>query len=95
MLAVDPADLSYHSARITVCYNIGRNVPCDNASGTYYAKWILGNDNIVGIMGAVGLIPTFVGFAVVGPMAKKFGVRKTLLIGFAVGIIGADSSRTT
>lgn len=23
------------------------------ASGTYYAKWILGNDNIVGIMGAV------------------------------------------
>jgi len=59
------------------------------ASGTYYAKWILGNDNIVGIMGAVGLIPTFVGFAVVGPMAKKFGVRKTLLIGFAVGIIGA------
>jgi GPH family glycoside/pentoside/hexuronide:cation symporter len=59
------------------------------ASGTYYAKWILGNDNIVGIMGAVGLIPTFVGFAVVGPMAKKFGIRKTLLIGFAVGIIGA------
>ncbi len=59
------------------------------ASGTYYAKWILGNDNIVGIMGAVGLIPTFVGFAVVGPMAKKFGVRKTLLIGFGVGIIGA------
>ncbi len=59
------------------------------AAGTYYAKWILGNDNLIGIMGAVGLIPTFVGFAVVGPMTKKFGVRKTLLIGFAIGIIGA------
>ena len=60
-----------------------------SAAGTYYAKWILGNDNLIGIMGAVGLIPTFVGFAVVGPMTKKFGVRKTLLIGFAIGIIGA------
>ena len=59
------------------------------AAGTYYAKWILGNDNLIGIMGAVGLIPTFVGFAVVGPLTKKFGVRKTLLIGFAIGIIGA------
>ena len=59
------------------------------AAGTYYAKWILGNDNLIGIMGAVGLIPTFVGFAVVGPMTKKFGVRKTLLIGFAIGIVGA------
>ncbi len=59
------------------------------ASGTYYAKWILGNDNLIGIMGAVGLIPTFVGFGVVGPMTKKFGVRKTLLIGFAIGVVGA------
>ncbi len=60
-----------------------------SASGTYYAKWILGDDNLIGIMGAVGLIPTFVGFAVVGPMAKKFGIRKTLMISFAIGIIGA------
>ena len=59
------------------------------AAGTYYAKWILGNDNLIGLMGAVGLIPTFVGFAIVGPMTKKFGVRKTLLIGFAIGIVGA------
>lgn len=59
------------------------------AAGTYYAKWILGNDNLIGLMGAVGLIPTFVGFAIVGPMTKKFGVRKTLLIGFGTGIVGA------
>ena len=59
------------------------------AAGTYYAKWILGNDNLVGIMGAVGLIPTFVGFIAVGPMVKKFGIRKTLLISFAIGIAGS------
>ena len=59
-----------------------------SSSGTYYAKYILGNDNLIGIMGAVGLIPTFVGFIVVGPMTKKFGLTKTLKIAFALGIIG-------
>ena len=59
-----------------------------SSSGTYYAKYILGNDNLIGIMGAVGLIPTFVGFIVVGPMTKKFGVTKTLKIAFVLGIIG-------
>jgi GPH family glycoside/pentoside/hexuronide:cation symporter len=59
------------------------------SSGTYYAKWILGDDNLIALLGGVGLIPTFVGFAVVGPLTKKFGVKKTLQIGFGVGIIGA------
>ena len=58
-----------------------------SSSGTYYAKYILGNDNLIGIMGAVGLIPTIVGFIVVGPMTKKFGLTKTLKIAFALGII--------
>ena len=59
-----------------------------SSSGTYYAKYILGDDNLIGIMGAVGLIPTFVGFIAVGPMTKKFGLTKTLKIAFALGIIG-------
>jgi len=58
-----------------------------SASGVYYAKYILGDDNLVGIMGAVGLIPTFVGFAVVGPMTKKFGIVKTLKISFFLGAL--------
>ena len=32
------------------------------STGAYYTKWILGNDNLVGIMGAVGLIPTSVSY---------------------------------
>ncbi len=59
------------------------------ASGTYYAKWILGNDNLVALMGAVGLISTFVGFGVVGPMTKKLGIRKTLMISLIIGIAGS------
>lgn len=60
-----------------------------SASGTYYAKWILGNDNLVALMGAVGLISTFVGFGVVGPMTKKLGIRKTLMISMIIGIAGS------
>lgn len=59
----------------------------NGSTGVYYAKYILGNENLVGIMGAVGLIPTFLGFAVVGPMMKKFGLAKTARIGMLIGII--------
>lgn len=58
-----------------------------NSSGTYYAKWIYGNDNLMGIMGAVGMIPTLIGFIAVGPMIKHLGVTKTLKISFAIGCI--------
>ncbi|MDD3361611.1 MAG: glycoside-pentoside-hexuronide (GPH):cation symporter [Hespellia sp.] len=57
------------------------------SGGTYFAKYILGNDNLVGIMGAVGLIPTFVGFIAVGPMTKKFGMAKTCEIGCIMGLL--------
>jgi sugar (glycoside-pentoside-hexuronide) transporter len=57
------------------------------STGVYYTKYILGNENLVGIMGAVGLIPVFVGFAAVGPMIKKFGLAKTARIGMVLGII--------
>lgn len=55
--------------------------------GTYYAKYILGDDNLVGIMGAVGLIPTFVGFILVGPLTKKLGMRKTCMLSCAIGAV--------
>lgn len=55
------------------------------SGGTYYAKYILGNDNIVALLGAIGLIPTFLGFILVGPLVKKFGMAKTCLIGCAIG----------
>lgn len=58
-----------------------------SSGGTYFAKYILGNDNLVGLLGAVGMIPTLIGFIVVGPMAKKFGMAKTCQIGCGMGAI--------
>ena len=58
-----------------------------SGSGVYYCKWIFGDDNLVGILGAIGLIPTVLGFVLVGPMIKKLGVVKTLKVSFAMAII--------
>lgn len=57
-----------------------------NSSGTYYCKWIYGDDNLVAILGAVGMIPTILGFVLVGPMNKKLGVVKTLRVCFLLGM---------
>ena len=57
------------------------------SGGTYYAKYILGNDNIVALLGAICLIPTFIGFVVVGPLTRKFGMAKTCLIGCVIGAV--------
>lgn len=57
-----------------------------SGSGAYYCKWIFGNDNLVGVLGTIGLIPTVLGFILVGPMIKKLGVVKTLLVSFGLGI---------
>ena len=57
------------------------------ASGAYYCKWIFGSDNLVGVLGTIGLIPTVLGFVLVGPMVKKLGVTKTLLVSFAMGAV--------
>jgi len=41
---------------------------------------------MVAILGAVGMIPTILGFAMVGPMNKKLGVVKTLRVSFLLGM---------
>ena len=57
------------------------------SGGTYYAKYILGNDNIVALLGAVGLIPTFLGFILTGPMTSKLGMTKTCMISCVMGAV--------
>ena len=64
---------------VNILYSLG------TAGGSYYAKWIYGDDNLMGIMGGIGLLPTLVGFATVGPMTKKWGITKTLKISFIIG----------
>lgn len=59
----------------------------NGSTGIYYTKYILGNENLVAIMGAVGLIPVVLGFVAVGPMIRKFGLAKAVRIGLVLGII--------
>ncbi len=54
-------------------------------SGTYYCKWIFGNDNLVGITGAFGMLATVIGFVISKPLIAKLGVKKTI----NVGLLGA------
>ncbi len=51
------------------------------SSGAYYTKWIFGNDNLVALLGGLGLIATAVGFALSKPIINKLGVTKTVSFG--------------
>ena len=63
--------------------NITNAIP--GSAGAYYTKWIFGNDNLVGILGAAGLLATVIGFALSKPIIAKLGVTKTV----SMGCIGA------
>ena len=67
---------------INIVYSIS------GSTGIYYTKYILKNENLVAVMGAFGLIPVFIGFALIGPMIKRFGVCKSAKIGILIAIIG-------
>lgn len=52
-----------------------------SASGAYYCKWIFGNDNLVGIIGALGLLSTVLGFALSNLIIGKLGIQRTIYMG--------------
>ncbi|MCM1267734.1 MAG: MFS transporter [Bacteroidales bacterium] len=51
------------------------------SAGTYYCKWIFGNDNLVAILGAGGMLATVIGFLLSNPIINKIGVRNTIYFG--------------
>ncbi|SDY21988.1 glycoside/pentoside/hexuronide:cation symporter, GPH family [Evansella caseinilytica] len=59
------------------------------STGVYYAKYIIGDENLVAIMGAIGIIPVIIGFAILAPLIKKFGPAKTVRIGLVIGIVAS------
>ncbi len=58
------------------------------ASGTYYCKWIFGNDNLVAAIGGLGLLATCVGFALSQPIIRKAGIKRTIYL----GLLGAAAA---
>lgn len=55
------------------------------SAGTYYCKWIFGNDNLVAVVGSVGMIATVLGFVLSNKIIGWLGVRKTV----SAGLLGA------
>jgi GPH family glycoside/pentoside/hexuronide:cation symporter len=63
------------------------------SSSIYYVKWVLGDENLMALVGALSLLPVIIGFAAVGPIVKRIGparmVKYSLLIGAVASIVRA------
>lgn len=56
--------------------------------GTYYAKYILGDENLSGFLSAISLIPVLVCMPLVAPLSKKYGKRDVALVGSIISVLG-------
>lgn len=59
-----------------------------NVASIYYAKYILGDENLVGLMGLVSLGFIILGIALSGLSVRRLGKRNLVLIGTAVSVLG-------
>ncbi|MCB2305579.1 MFS transporter [Clostridium estertheticum] len=55
----------------------------------YYAKYILGDPNLVGVIGTASFLPIIVGSFLAAPILTKFGKRNTALGGVILTIVGS------
>ncbi|WP_443597784.1 MFS transporter [Agathobacter sp.] len=63
---------------VCVVYQIGYGI--GGASGNFYAKYIYGNDNLVAVGGAVGMVGMLLGFILASPIIKKFGLTGSIRV---------------
>lgn len=66
-----------------ICYSL------TGATNSYYARWIFGDESIMGIMGLVGFLPTLLGFFIVSPLVKKYGPTNVVKGALVLGVLGA------
>lgn len=55
----------------------------------YYAQYVLGNPNLVGVIGTASFLPIIAGSFLAAPVLTKFGKRNTALGGIILTIIGS------
>ena len=66
-------------------YQVGYGLA--GASGTYYAKYIYGNDNLVAVGSGIGMIGMVGGFVLAGPIVKKFGLTGSIRLVTVVDVV--------
>lgn len=54
--------------------------------GTYYAKWVLGNENLAGVFIAATIIPVLLCMPAVAPLSKKYGKRNVAFVGSIISL---------
>ncbi|MCQ5386822.1 MFS transporter [Hungatella hathewayi] len=58
------------------------------AVGAYYAKYILNNENLVGILNAATILPSLVCISLVAPLSKKYGKTSVAIWGSVINLAG-------
>ena len=69
---------------ITMCLGMGAS----GAVGTYYAKYILMNENMAGFISSVSIIPVLVLMPFCVPLSLKYGKRNVALVGTFFSLVG-------
>lgn len=69
-----------------IIYSIGYAL--NQGSTIYYAKYILHNDSLVGVLTLAYLAPVLAGFLVIASLFGKYGKTKVMLYGSIVSIVG-------
>ncbi|GIP12317.1 MAG: MFS transporter [Paenibacillus macerans] len=59
-----------------------------SAVNVYYAQYLLGNKDLVGLLTIAQLVPMMLGLLALAPVIKKFGKRNVALAGMAVMAVG-------
>lgn len=60
-----------------------------SSTGVYYAKWILGDDNMVAVLGAISFLPMLLGYLIIIPISKRLGMVNTIMGGYMISIIAS------
>lgn len=55
---------------------------------TYYAQYILGSNNYMGVLNAASTVPMLVGIPLLTPLIKKWGKRNVAMVGSLIGAVG-------
>lgn len=69
-----------------IIYSIGYAL--NQGSTIYYAKYILHNDSLVGVLTMAYLIPVMIGFLVISKFFTKYGKTKVMIFGSCISIVG-------
>lgn len=60
----------------------------DMGAATYYSKYVLGDENIAGLMSAMMFLPALIMIPLLSPISKKLGKRNIALIGSLIALFG-------